>query len=389
MRIGVAGPFLTSPFHRELGIAPGARVPPGLGGTPVVSLVQGFLARGDQVTVFTLDPAVSREVVLRGDQLTVCIGPYRSLHRARDIFRVERGYLRAAMQRERPDVIHAHWTYEFALAALDSGIPALVTAHDAPFRILGLSPDPYRAVRTMMAWRVSRKAEHMTAVSLHVRRHFRNWLRYRGSMTVVANAVPETILELGRTRVPRSARSFAAATVLTGWSRVKNGETALRAFALARKAIPEAELLMFGPGYGPGEQAEVWAKRRRLDAGVQFMGAVPQERLAERLSADIDVLIHPSREEASPMAVAEAMAVGLPVIGGIASGGVPEILDCGASGVLVDIEAPDEIAAALVRLAGDRDRRLALGRQARESAEHRFTPFAVAGAYHSILETLA
>lgn len=388
MRIGVAGPFLTGPFYRELGIKQHKCIPEGLGGTPIVSLVQGYLSIGNEVTVFTLDPAVHSEVVLKGERLTICIGPYRRTHRARDFFRREREYLCAAMQREKPDVLHAHWTYEFALAALVSGIPALVTAHDAPLRILRLTPDAYRAVRTAMAWSVARRAGHMTAVSQHIERHFRQAMRYRGQMTVVTNAIADYIFQLSLTRKVSDSNRIIFATVLTGWSRVKNGETALQAFALVRRELPGAELRMFGPGYGIGEQAECWAKARGLDSGVDFIGPVPQERLAEQLASDVDILIHSSREEASSMAVAEAMAIGLAVIGGRDSGGVPEVLDYGASGLLVDIESPRELAVAMIALGNDVDGRIELGHIARASAERKFAPTAVAGAYHCILENL-
>jgi hypothetical protein len=40
--------------------------------------------------------------------------------------------MREALQREQPDILSAHWTYEFAAAAIATGIPHVVTAHDAP-----------------------------------------------------------------------------------------------------------------------------------------------------------------------------------------------------------------------------------------------------------------
>ena len=44
------------------------------------------------------------------------------------------------------------------------------------------------------------------------------------------------------------------------------------------------------------------------------------------------------------MAIAEAMSLGVPVIGGNASGGVPWQLDYGKAGFLTDIESPQAIA---------------------------------------------
>jgi hypothetical protein len=52
------------------------------------------------------------------------------LPRAWDLFAQERAGLERAMREDPCDVVHAHWTYEFALAALASGQPTLVTARD-------------------------------------------------------------------------------------------------------------------------------------------------------------------------------------------------------------------------------------------------------------------
>jgi len=109
-----------------------AAVPAGLGGTPPLPEVRALIARGHDVSLVTLDPAVTSEVVLHGDRLTVHVGPFRERHAARDGFRIERQFVAETLLRCRPDVVHAHWTYEYALGALATRLPTVVTAHDAP-----------------------------------------------------------------------------------------------------------------------------------------------------------------------------------------------------------------------------------------------------------------
>ena len=41
----------------------------------------------------------------------------------------------------KPDVVHGHWTYEFALGAMDTGLPCGVTAHDSPYTIVKYFPN--------------------------------------------------------------------------------------------------------------------------------------------------------------------------------------------------------------------------------------------------------
>ena len=60
------------------------------------------------------------------------------------------------------------------------------------------------------------------------------------------------------------------------------------------------------------------------------------------------------------MTVLEAMALGLPVVGGIGSGAVPWVFDEGRSGFLTNVSSPEQIAATLLtclRQAEERKRR--------------------------------
>ena len=117
---------------------------------------------------------------------------------------------------------------------------------------------------------------------------------------------------------------------------------------------------------GRGDGGEV--RRRAGDLGlngqVAFPGALgPQEK--RRLLAEADVFLLASHAEGMPNAVLEAMAAGLPVVA-TGVGAVPEMLP---DGVLVPVGDPGAIARVLLELAGDPERRLALGRRNRERVE--------------------
>src|SRR5262245_43801429 len=141
--LGMVGPVAIKDLAEF--VKPDARcsdIPSGLGGSPVTLLVKELLRRGRRIMLFTLDPGVREEVRLAGEQLQIFVGPYRP-KRARDFFTVERDYLTGAIVREKPDVLHAQWSYEFALAAMASRLPHVVTAHDAPLNVLRLNFIPY------------------------------------------------------------------------------------------------------------------------------------------------------------------------------------------------------------------------------------------------------
>jgi glycosyltransferase involved in cell wall biosynthesis len=242
--------------------------------------------------------------------------------------------------------VHAHWTYEFALGAIDSRVPHVITAHDSPLQVLRYTRSPYRLLRWLMAREVIGKARCLTTVSSYMAEQ----LRQMGAdaVEVVANPVASQVFDAG---VPRSsAHSHSIAMVSNGWGRRKNPEAALRAFALLRRSLPHAQLHLFGADFGAGEYAERWAIRAGLDEGLHFHGQTAHKDLIAQL-APLDLLVHPSLEESFGVVLAEAMALGLPVGAGQASAAVPWVV--GAGGMLVDVRDPQAIHAAMATLLTD------------------------------------
>lgn len=87
-------------------------------------------------------------------------------------------------------------------------------------------------------------------------------------------------------------------------------------------------------------------------------------------SADIFVL--PSIDEGFPFVVLEAMATGLPVIATIV-GGVPEMIQDGEEGILVESRNPEALAEAITKLSKSKDLRMVMGKKARKKIEENFS----------------
>lgn len=129
---------------------------------------------------------------------------------------------------------------------------------------------------------------------------------------------------------------------------------------------------------------ELEREATRLDVDARFHGFVSD--MPTRL-AGLDVFVLPSRGDNLPVAILEAMAVGIPVVGSRV-GGIPELVADGETGFVVDPDRPRELADAIEALAADPDRRRDLGRRSRERARSEFSADHVAERAVALYERL-
>ncbi|MGH4035872.1 glycosyltransferase family 4 protein [Actinomycetota bacterium Odt1-20B] len=372
MHIALTGPVDLAPLRDAIGGSP----PPVLRGPSTGHLARLWWRRGHQVTVVALSDAVTERCAYdSGNGLRLVVVPQRSAGRARDLFRHERRQLAAALRDERADVISAHWTYEFALGAIASGRPAFVTARDTPLRYAWEMRSAYRWARHSLAVPAVHRATALSANSPYTAAHLRRCLGALRPIEMIPNGVDLTALPNPAART--GGPVFAAA--LQGWGPLKNTTSLLRAFALVRRQVPEARLLLIGTDHEEGGPAHAWARTHGLDEAVEFVGRLPHAAALARLSAEAYALVHPSRVESFSMICAEAMALGLPVVAGRRSGAVPWVV--GEAGLLTDIDRPERIARAMVLLARDEGLAVRLGAAGRRRVSAHFSLEATAGAY--------
>jgi glycosyltransferase involved in cell wall biosynthesis len=177
--------------------------------------------------------------------------------------------------------------------------------------------------------------------------------------------------------------SVRIVTVLNGWGKLKNPQVAIQAFHLLCREIPHAEMFMYGVDFEENGPASQWTASQGLSRNIHFCGFTSHLDLLRKLR-QMSVLLHPALEEACPMALLEAMAVGLPVVGGIGSGGVPWVLDEGRAGFLTNIRHPEQIMATLLTCLEQVDERKRKQSNAYERVLSLFSPSSVAEKYEKV-----
>jgi glycosyltransferase involved in cell wall biosynthesis len=311
-----------------------ASLPLGYTGAPFTGvLIKELLRRGHKVSAFTTDNHIYAEAELikatgANFALYICAERPRAwqfngkrLGRAIDCFSYERQLLAKTICAVQPDIIHAHWTYEFALAALKTGLPHLITCHDAPAVVLRFNPCPYRLMRYLMARKVFFQGKHFSTVSHYMVNKIQHYTA--SPMQVVANPLADFVLSSGHPRKMPDTKRIGL--ICNGWDARKNPQPALKAFAQFSLLYPEAELHLYGHGFGDSQTAHHWCQAQKITAKLFFHGAIAHKDLITQLK-QLDVLLHPSLEESFGVILAEAMALGLPIVAGRQSGAVPYVV---------------------------------------------------------------
>lgn len=158
----------------------------------------------------------------------------------------------------------------------------------------------------------------------------------------------------------------------------KNPEALLNAFAIARKKVPAAKLIMVGPQPDAAYAQTIRDQADRLGLGdsIEFVGLVENERLRDEIQQARAVVLF-SREETAPTILAQAMAAGKPVVSSRV-GGVPEMVSDGENGYLVEQGDEEGFAERMIALLDDQNLALELGARGHTMALDRFEPNAVA-----------
>lgn len=344
MTIGIVGPIDLSLLDFEF---KGAELPE-TNSFPLPShLVNALLRRGYKVVIYTNSGASDKPAVITADNITICIGTLKP-QPGRRFFRHEINELSDLMRQHPADVVYAFWSYEYAWAAIDSGIPAIVSVHDNAGKIFRTQTDMFRLVRLIMNYIVLNKAEHLVANSVYTYNQLP--ARHRRKATVLDNFFSPGIEE---DIVKPAEKENNIISVVNGFTKRKGIHRSLQAFASIRAAFPTLEYHLVGIEMEEGGAAHIYAKQHGLDQGVKFIGHQTHEQLLQRV-ANAKLLLHPSVEESFGMAVLESMVVGTPVVGGKDSGYVSYLLDHGRAGMLCDIYSPEDIARKAIELLSDK-----------------------------------
>jgi glycogen synthase len=260
----------------------------------------------------------------------------------------------------RPEVIHLNGAREagfFFLRRSESDIPHVLTLH-SPIKTGAIAGLEGRMIAE--AVRVVAVSEALGASAAQA------YPEARSKLSVIRNALPFP-------PIAPSPLPFDPPVVLClGRLAAEKGfDFALEAFAKVHATSPGPRLWI--AGNGPERKAlEARAERLGIGRQVEFTGWIEPTRVPDLLNRATVVLMPSKWAEPFGLVALQAGQMGRPVIA-TATGGLPEIVNDGETGLLVPVGDVEAVAGALKLLLASPERALTMGRRARMRTQDRFS----------------
>jgi glycosyltransferase involved in cell wall biosynthesis len=348
----------------------------------VVTLVDGFsgLGGGERVAAefaMRLDPGrfesvfcVSRPFWGPGREESLRAAGVRTLtlrrHSARNLLAWRP--LISLLRRECIDILHCHKfgsnLWGTVIGRL-SGVPVIV-AHEHVWSFEG------QALRRLLDRHLIAKGAHVfLTVSNETRRQM---IEVEGIDPDLVRVLPNGIPTLARRsgREVRRELSISPEALVVGTVSVLRPQKALQVLIRgAARLVSEFPILrVIIAGEGP-ERANLEALITELGLDGQVMLVGPRTDVSDVL-ASFDVAVSSSDYEGSPLAVIEYMAAAKAIVA-TRVGGVPDLIEDGIHGLLVEAQDAEGLASAVARLLREPDLRARLGEEAQKRQQAEFT----------------
>lgn len=328
-----------------------ARFLPDLGGTEnhIYEVSKRIAERSDiELTVLTTDRSGTRPVseTMAGFTVRRCRAypRHRDYYFAPDIYRL--------IRRGNYDLVHCQGIHTAVpvlamMAARRSGVPYVVTphtgGHSSTFR------QRSRAVQWRMLAPLIRHASAIVAVSRFEQRIFQEACRIdAGQFTIIPNGGN---LPAGSARPdPVPGRIVSAGRL----ERYKGHQRIVEALPIVKRSIPHATLRIYGAGPYENElRASIGSLGVEQSAEIQYIAPDNRSRVAEAL-CEAEVFAALSEYEAHPVAVMEALTLGIPTVGLDTTGLADLVSDGLVTGIPKDASPATVAQVLVVALAGSR-----------------------------------
>ncbi len=292
------------------------------------------------------------------------------------------------IKEEKLDVLHVHYAIPHAVCAVlardmcGENIGIVTTLHGTDISVLGEDSTLQQSIKYGID-----RSDIVTTVSDALKVETYERIETTKPIETIYNFVDEEVfhpMDGSKLKQQFGIREDERVLIhISNFRKIKNIPDIIDAFMKVREAMP-AKLLLVGDG---PEKHRVMDKLKDMPykSDVLFLGK--QENIAELFSiSDLKLLL--SEKESFGLVLLEAMACGVPGIG-TNIGGIPEVIEHGTNGYLVELGDVDAVAHYAIELLSDEDKLTQFRMNALDTVQTKFKSEKIIEQYEKIYEKLA
>jgi len=282
------------------------------------------------------------------------------------------------------DVIHVHYAIPHSTSALlakmmtsyyqGKDLKIITTLHGTDIDLVGWEP----SYRKIVEYSIN-SSDAVTSVSHHLKKATLEKFRVNRDIQVIHNPIDtDTFRPLPDRDGPNDKKRILH---ISNFRPVKRVVDAVKIVDIVRACCDSVELVFLGDG---PDRLEAERTARQLGVGdhVHFAGKVSH---VEEWIRKADLLISTSEMESFGMSIAEAMATGIPVVA-YRVGGVPEVVEDGVQGRLVEVGALCSAAKAIAEILSNRNVWSAYSHAARQRVLDKFRLDSITEQYEDLYD---
>ena len=258
--------------------------------------------------------------------------------------------------RIKPDIVH--------IQAVGNGMPAFFAklVFKVPYVVWGQGNDVYLSwpFKKAISKIVLSNADFVIALTDHMKEKMQEICMR--PVKVISNGI-----DIKKFHSDKKRESISELTIMFvgRLDPIKGVKYLIQAMSIV-KNYQNIKLIVIGDGEEKKELKELVSMLNLSDC-VYFTGLIDNEKIPEYMS-QADIFVLPSLSEGFPVASLEAMASGLPIVA-TNVGGLPDIIEDGVNGYLVEPRNPVQLAEKITLLLKDNDLRLNISKANREKAK--------------------
>jgi|SRR3989344_2130415 len=229
---------------------------------------------------------------------------------------------------------------------------------------------------------IIKKADVITVISAYLKDHILR-LNKKTQLYVIPNGVNLTKFKISEMASNKDEKIIITVSRLVEKNGVADLIDAFNILILKFK-IENLKLIVIGDG--PLREAlKFKILNLKLGDKVTLIGSIPNDDLPQHL-AKADLFVRPSLSEGLGVAFLEAMAVGVPVVA-TATGGIVDFLKDKETGLICQVNNPEDLANKINLLLSDQNLRQAIIRNARKLIEEKYDWNIIAKQYENIINS--